>query len=132
MDEGKHRDLGLLVLRVGIGGMFVGHGLPKLMGGPARWTQVGEAMGNLGIDVAPAFWGFAAAVSEFGGGLLLAAGIQFRAACALLLFTMIVASVKHVTGGDGFGKASHAIEAAILFLSLILIGPGRYRLRRPG
>lgn len=131
MDEGKHRDLGLLVLRVGMGAMFIGHGLPKLLGGPKRWTQVGEAMGSLGIDFAPTFWGFAAAISEFGGGLLLAAGIQFRAACALLLCTMLVASTKHVIGGDGFGKSSHAIEAAILFLSLIFIGPGRYRLRRP-
>ena len=45
---------------------------------------------------------------------------------------MIVASTRHLVAGDGFGKSSHAIEAAILFLSLLWIGPGRYRLRRSG
>lgn len=132
MDEAKRRDLGLLVLRVGIGAMFMGHGWPKLIGGPERWTALGKAMANLGIDFAPTFWGFAAAISEFGGGLLLATGLLFRPACALLLCTMSVASTKHLTGGDSFGQASHAIEAAILFFALLLIGPGRYRLRRPG
>jgi putative oxidoreductase len=130
MDEGKRRDLGLLVLRVGIGVMFVTHGLPKNVGG--RWAKLGEAMGNLGIEFAPTFWGFAAAISEFGGGLLLAAGVLFRPACALMLCTMIVASINHFAVGDGLGRASHAIEAGILFLSLLLIGPGRHRLRRPG
>ena len=34
----------------------------------------------------------------------------------------------HLGKGDGLMGASHAIEAGILFLSLILIGPGRYSL----
>ncbi len=130
MDESKQRDLGLLVLRVGIGGMFVAHGVPKLIGGPKRWIKVGEAMANLGIDFAPAFWGLAAGLAETAGGLLLAVGFAFRPACAALLFTMIVASIRHLTDGDGFGKSSHAIESAILFLSLLWIGPGRYRPRK--
>lgn len=132
MDESKRRDLGLLVLRVGIGAMFVGHGWPKLVGGPERWTALGGAMAKLGIDFAPTFWGFAAAVSEAGGGLLFALGLLFRPACAALLCTMLVASTKHILDGDGFGRASHAVEAAILFFALLLIGPGRYRLRRRG
>lgn len=132
MNDEKQRDLGLLVLRAGIGAMFVGHGLPKLLGGPQRWTTVGEAMAYLGLDFAPAFWGLCAGLAECVGGLLLAAGVAFRPACAALLFTMIVASTRHLVAGDGFGKSSHAIEAAILFLSLLWIGPGRYRLRRSG
>ena len=31
----RYHDLGLLVLRVGLGVMFMLHGYPKLMGGPA-------------------------------------------------------------------------------------------------
>ena len=30
----KYRDIGLLFLRIGIGVMFIMHGLPKLIGGP--------------------------------------------------------------------------------------------------
>lgn len=124
------RDLGLLILRIGIGGMFLFHGVPKLLGGPARWEKVGSALGAFGIDFAPTFWGFMAAVAEAGGGLCLALGVAFRPALALLLTTMIVAAVHHLYRGDGFGRASHAIEAAILFLSLLFVGAGRYRVKR--
>lgn len=120
------RDLGLLLLRVGLGGMFVYHGLPKLLGGPARWEALGRATRALGLDFAPTAFGFMAAVAEAGGGLCLALGVLFRPALALLVCTMLVAASFHLDRGDGFGKASHAIEAAIVFACLILIGPGRY------
>ena len=125
----KQRDLGLLILRVGIGGMFMAHGVPKLLGGPARWTSLGEATGHLGVHFAPTFFGLMAAISEAGGGLCLITGTFFQPACALMFITMVVASTQHLTTGDGFAKASHAIESAILFLSLWLIGPGSYRVR---
>jgi len=132
----RFRDIGLLVLRVGMGIMFIGHGAPKLfgrgdMGAIETWAQVGAAMGTFGIDVAPAFWGFLAAFAEFGGGLLLIAGLLFRPACFLLLATMMVAASKHLAGGDAFfGGASHAVEAGVLFLALLFIGPGRFALDR--
>jgi putative oxidoreductase len=125
----RTRDPGLLVLRVGIGVMFMIHGWPKLAGGAARWEKLGGAMAKLGLDFAPTMWGFMAACSEFFGGLLLAAGLLFRPAAAALLGTMVVASTMHLKNGDGFTASSHAIEAAILFASLILIGPGRYALQ---
>jgi len=117
------------VLRVGIGAMFMAHGWPKMAGGPAKWEALGEAVAVFGIGFAPVFWGFMAAFAELVGGLLLALGVAFRPACALLLSTMIVASARHIAQGDGFGKASHAIEAGILFFSLLLIGPGAYCLK---
>lgn len=124
----RYRDFGLLLLRVGIGVMFIGHGLPKLMGGPEKWVQVGQAMELLGISQAPAFWGFMAGFAEVAGGFLLAIGFLFRPACILLLITMSIATLRHAVGGDGFGGYSHAAEAAILFFSLLFIGPGKYSL----
>jgi putative oxidoreductase len=50
----------------------------------------------------------------------------------MLLATMVVASVMHLQDGDGFTKSSHAIEAAIVFAALILIGPGRFAVQRRG
>ena len=122
------RDLGLLILRLGIGIMFMIHGWPKITGGVEKWTGLGGSMENLGIAFAPAFWGFMAAFAEFFGGLLLVLGLFFRFTNVLLVFTMIVAAIVHLKGDDGFGGASHAIEAGILFFSLIFIGPGRYSL----
>lgn len=122
------RNFGLLVLRVGIGAMFMLHGWPKLIGGPEKWEQVGQAMELIGIDQFPVFWGFMAAFAEVIGGLFLALGFLFRPACILLLLTMIMATIRHYVGGDGFGGYAHAAEAAILFFSLLFIGPGKYSL----
>ena len=122
-------DLGLLVIRVGLGAMFVAHGLPKLAGGPAKWAKLGGAMKALGIDAFPTAWGLAAACSETFGGLLLALGVAFVPACLALLATMAVAVTMHVRSGDGFGGWSHAAEAAVVFAGLALAGPGRHVLR---
>ena len=124
----KYRDMGLLILRVGMGAMFMVHGAPKLFGGPEVWGKVGMAMGTVGITFLPAFWGFMAAVSEFVGGLFLILGFLTRPACVLLSITMLVAALMHLGKGDGLGGASHAIEAGVVFLSLVLIGPGKYSL----
>lgn len=124
----KYRDAGLLILRVGLGIMFIFHGAPKMFGGPDAWGKLGMAMGNFGIDFLPAFWGFMAAFSEFFGGILLILGLFFRPTCILLTITMIVAAGFHIGRGDGLMGASHAIENGIVLLSLILIGPGKVSL----
>lgn len=126
----KYRDVGLLILRVGIGLMFVAHGLPKVLGGPEKWAKLGAVMGVFGLDFAPAFWGFMAAVSECGGGALLALGLFARPACFFLLCVMTVATSMHLNKGDPFQVYSHPIEAGIVFFSLLIIGPGKYSLDR--
>jgi putative oxidoreductase len=124
----KYRSAGLLLIRIGIGCMFLYHGAPKMFGGPEAWEGLGMAMGSLGIHSVPVFWGFMASVSEFFGAILLILGLFFRPACILLTVTMGVAASMHLGKGDGLRGASHAIEDGILFLGLILIGPGKYSL----
>lgn len=124
----RFRDLGLLILRIGLGAMFIYHGLPKLLGGPAFWAQIGTATGFLGIHFLPVFWGFMAAAAEGIGGLFLILGFFFRPAALFMFLTMAVAASFHLGKGDGLDLASHAIEVGIVFLSLVLIGPGRYSL----
>jgi putative oxidoreductase len=125
----KYRDIGLLILRIGLGCMFLfHHGAPKLFGGPERWERTGTAMGSIGIQFLPVFWGFMAAVAESFGGLCLILGLFFRPACILLTITMLVAASRHLSQGDGLRGADHAMEVGIVFLSLILIGPGKYSL----
>jgi putative oxidoreductase len=124
----RYRPEGLLLLRLGIGLMFFLHGWPKLVGGPEKWAAVGSAMSAFGITGGTVFFGFMAAFAETVGALCIFLGLFFRPATLLLLFTMLVATAKHYTAGDGFGGYSHPLEAAILFLSLFLIGPGRYSL----
>ncbi|MDQ0968947.1 putative oxidoreductase [Flavobacterium sp. W4I14] len=123
---GKYRNTGLLLLRIGLGAMFIIHGFPKLAGGPNGWTGLGGSMKVIGIDFLPIFWGFMAAATETFGGFLLIVGLFFRSALILLIFTMIIAALVHFGKGDGLGGASHAIELGIVFFGLIFIGPGKY------
>ena len=122
----KYVDIGLLILRIGIGVMFIYHGLPKIMKGPQMWGELGKAVGFFGITFAPQFWGFMAAFAELFGGLAIISGTFFRTFCVLLTIEMVVASNMHLAKGDGLLTASHAIEMGIVFLSLIFTGPGKY------
>ena len=122
----KQKDLGLLILRIGVGAFMISHGLPKLMGGPDMWNGVGQAMGNMGIKFFPVFWGFMAAVTEAVGGLFFLIGLWYRPVCLLLAFTMVVAGVHHLSAGDGWGTASHAFELLFVFIGLLFVGPGAY------
>lgn len=117
---------GLLVLRLAIGAAFIAHGLPKLKAGPEGWVKIGGAVSNLGIDFGHQIFGLAAGLAEAGGGFLIAIGLLTRLACLPLLFTMIVATTRHLSGGEGFMGAAHAIEDGIIFLALLITGPGRY------
>jgi putative oxidoreductase len=118
----RYRDAGILIIRIGLGAAFIAHGWPKLAGGPPLWNMIGHAM-----PIPPATaWGFIGSLTEFGGGILLAAGLLFRPACVLLTIQMIVALSMHMRNGDAFGVYSHALEDGIVFLGLILIGPGKY------
>ena len=131
----KYRDTGLLLLRILIGLSFLAHGLPKLMEGPDLWIKLGKSMQFVGVTAYPIFWGLMAALAESVGGFLLLIGFCFRPACLFLVVNMVVATTMHfhTTPGDFMEKwsvASHAIELGSVFLSLLLIGPGRYSVDR--
>ena len=122
-------DIGLLIIRLGVGLMFLFvHGGPKLLAGREMWEQIGGAMAVVGISVAPVVWGLLASLSEGVGGLLLALGLFARPAAFFMTVTMAVASIMHLTHGDGIQTASHAIELGCVFLGLLVTGPGRYSL----
>lgn len=122
----QYRNTGLLIMRAGLGIMMILHGYPKLFGGVERWTKVGGAMANIGIEFAPALWGFMASATEAVGGLLVVLGLFFRPVCILMIFTMFMAAVSHFGRGDGLMGASHAIETGIAFVGLLFLGAGKY------
>ena len=135
-DNPIHTDLGLLIVRLGVGlSMAIFHGWGKISGGPEAWTQVGGSMPDLGLSFAPVFWGFLAAFAEFGGSILIVLGVLTRPAALMLAFTMFVAVTVHLgmpaeSPNAGWKGASHAIELLAVYTMIVLTGPGRFSLGR--
>jgi putative oxidoreductase len=121
------RDIGLLGLRVGVGGALVAHGAQKLFGwfgGPgleqtgATFEQIGFRPGKLNA--------IAAGLGEAGGGALLAVGLGTAGASAAVAGTMIVASSMHVDNGFFGAKGGFEYPAVLGWsaAALALTGPG--------
>lgn len=123
---GKHRDTGLLIMRIGLGIGLIIHGLPKLVGGTAEWARLGASMSHLGINFFPVFWGFLIAVTEGIGGVLLIIGAFYRPVCLLLTFAMIVATARQMGDPKGSYARSQPLQMAFTFFGLAFVGPGRF------
>ena len=125
-------DLGLLILRVVVGLLFVGHGAQKLFGwfgGKGIEAHVGM-MEKLGVRP-PRFWAYLSALSEFLGGLGLALGLLTPLASAALIGVMLVAIAKvHWAKGlwnSGGGFEYNLVLATVAFV-VGFVGPGDYSL----
>lgn len=69
-----------------------------------------------------------AGITELFGGFFLLLGLFFKPALSLLTIVMIVAASSHIAANESFSILSHSIELAIVFISLLFIGPGKYSL----
>lgn len=127
----KKKDIGLLIIRVVIGGtMLAFHGLPKLTKGPEAWEKIGLSMSNIGINFFPSVWGFSAAMVETFGAIFIIIGLWIRPSSILLAFTMLIALISHLSKGDSLATSSHALELMSICIALFLLGPGRYSVDR--
>jgi putative oxidoreductase len=125
----RFQDLGLLVLRVGVGLMFLLlHGLPRLVE-PESWARVGRAVSYLGIDFGHQLWGFAAVLSLTLGALCLILGFAHRPAALALTVTMAVAAIWRHYPFAGWSASSYAVSMMIVCLGLVFTGPGRLSLQ---
>jgi putative oxidoreductase len=84
----KLKPLGLLVLRIVLGAIFMYHGYPKLFSDPARWVQTFAKMGF------PGYFAYIAGVLELFGGGVLIIGLFTRGAALLLAIEMGVAVAR--------------------------------------
>ena len=128
------QDAGLLTLRAVGGLLLAGHGAQKLFGafeGPGL-EQTGTMMEYMGL-VPGKYWGLAAALSEFGGGVSLGLGLLTPLGSIASISAMTMATAKAHWGKPIWaqkGGAEMAVTYGALALGLGLLGPGRYSLDR--
>lgn len=118
----------LLLMRLVVGAAFILHGWPKIQA-PLSWMQPSP------MDVAPFLQAVAAAL-EFGGGILLIAGLVTPIAALGLIAEMIAAlALVHLPRGDAFvatapGQSSFELPLVYIGIAAVIavMGPGRWSL----
>lgn len=125
-------NVALLILRLLIGLVVAAHGAQKMFGwfggpGLTRWTAGVEKMGFRPHQL----FGFAGALGELGGGLLLALGFLTPLGSVGIVSAMIVAIGKaHWSKGFWNGKGGLEFPLTLLGVSAVLglLGSGTYSL----
>lgn len=120
---------GLLAVRLALGLGMIAHAWFKL----SVLTLSGFAgyLGSLGVP-APGLMSPLVTFVELLGGALIVAGFLTRPAAALLALILLVASFtahagRYFAANDGMELA---LNMAVTFLALALLGPGKYSLDR--
>jgi putative oxidoreductase len=123
--------IGMLLIRIVVGLLFIGHGTQKLFGWFGGHGRVGTAgfLGSLGYPVPGAAAVFGG-VAEAGGGLLLALGLLTPLASAAII-VMMVSAILAVHVRNGLWNTSGGIELPLVYLvvaAAAAFGPGRFSL----
>lgn len=125
-------DLGLLGLRMTVGGLLVGHGAQKLFGSFGGYGLDGTAgwLESLGLKPGKA-WAVLAGASEFGGGSLMALGLLNPLGPIATYGAMLMAWNKAHVGKPIWvtaGGAELVLTNIAAATAVALAGPGRYSL----
>jgi len=125
---------GILFLRLVLGATMAAHGAQKLFGWFGGSGPAGTAIGNRRLGFrAPLLMALAAGLAEFGGGLLLAAGLLTPLA-ALGIAVVMVNAVALIHWRNGFWNSNGGYEFNLLIWTtagaIAAIGAGRFSLDR--
>lgn len=127
-------NIAMLLLRVVVGALFMGHGSQKLFGwfgghGPGGTGQYFDSLGyRPGRMMA-----LAGGAAEFFGGLLLAFGFLTPLAAAMIIGVMINAMLAvHWANGiwNSQGGIEYPLTLAVVAAAIAIAGPGRFSLDR--
>ncbi len=123
-------DLGLLLLRLAVGGLMIPHGIAKILGSLEPIQNMLSAKGL------PVFLSYGVYLGEIVAPLLIVLGYFGRPAAIVFAFTMLL-SIYLAYGLSGFGFNQYGglhVELNLLFLfgalTLFFTGSGKYSIRK--
>jgi putative oxidoreductase len=125
-------DLGLLIIRLVIGVLFIGHGAQKLFGWFGGYGLKGTGGWFDSIGMKPGVTlALLAGLTELFGGLLFALGLLTPLAGIMIAGTMLMAIIK-VHAPNGLWSTANGYEynltLLVVAIGIALIGPGQYAL----
>jgi putative oxidoreductase len=125
-------ELGLLVIRIVVGLVFMGHGAQKLFGmfGGYGLEGTGGFFESLGLKPGR-LNAFMAGAAEFAGGVLFALGLLTPLAGAMLIGTMTVAIITvHWTKGMWSTEGGYEYNLVLMAAAfgVVATGPGNWSL----
>jgi putative oxidoreductase len=120
--------IGRLLLRLSVGGFFVGHGTQKLFGWFGGHGLDATAAGFEGMGLRPGkAHAVAAGAAEAGGGALLVAGLATPLAASAVTATMLTAiKTVHAKNGPWLSNGGYEYNVVLIAAALMLVeaGPG--------
>jgi putative oxidoreductase len=124
--------IGRLLLRLVVGGLFVGHGTQKLFGwfGGQGLDATAQGFEHLGLRPGRRN-AIAAGGAEAGGGALLAVGLATPIASSVLVATMLTAIYRvHAKNGPWITNGGYEYNLVLIGAALALaeVGPGELSL----
>ena len=118
------KDIGLAFFRIAISAMMLTHGLPKFQNLISGNFEFGDPFG---IGEAPSL--FLAVIGEFICPILIIIGFKTRLSAIPAAITMATAAFI-VHGTDPFGTKEKALLYLVAFVTIILVGPGKFSIDR--
>lgn len=115
----QYHDVAILLLRIGVGVIFVLAGWGKLTG----IEGVQGFFGDIGIPAA-ALMAWVVALTEFVGGLMVLIGLYLRIPALLLAVVMVVA-IFTVKLEQGFDALRIDLSLMLMSLALCILGSGK-------
>jgi len=120
--------LGLLILRLGMGSLFIVHGYPKMTG---RWVVNGkgsreslvESLRGLRLPFAYPL-AIVSGTIMFFGGILFVLGLWTRGVALILAAMMVVAFGRNFVRKGFLGSADFPFSVLIALLGLVFLGSG--------
>ena len=125
--QDRKKDIGLLIMRLGLAAVLLWHSVPKLIGGTPAWKSVGTTLAFINLGLPASFLGLLSLALETLCSISLIFGYLFRPFSSILFVLMLLYSINY------FNVAYKtlmmwSLALTSVFLGFVFTGPGRYAL----
>ena len=125
--QDRKKDVGLLIMRLGIAAVLLWHSVPKLIAGAPAWKSLGTTLAFINVGLPASFLGLLSLSLETVCSISLIVGYFFRLSSTVLFILLLLYSINY------FNVAYKtlmmwSLALTSVFLGLVFTGPGRYSL----